>query len=200
MLINYPPSPLVDSASSSKSYNHRLATNVTPGMRLRNVKVINQSDGVALRIQKLIVPDGKFRLLVFPGDVSQKAQADHLHQLGDDLTSLDSAWSDGTLLRSQLEIITIHAAKRVDVELLDLHEVFHPWNEEEGWDYWKVYADDSAWLEGQCNVYETLGIGAGGCMILLRPDGYVSLICRMGDIDTVGNFLGSFMGGSSILN
>lgn len=166
-----------------------VAKNVVVGMRLKNVKIINQADGVMIRIQKLVKPDGKFRLLVFPGDISKGREAQRLLQLGEDLSHSKSEHPQALYARGHIEIITVHAAKRADIELLDLHEVFHPWSDEGGWDYWKVYSDDSTWHEGPCNTYNTLGIGAEGCMILVRPDGYVSLVCRMGDIGPVERFL-----------
>lgn len=45
----------------------------------------------------------------------------------------------------------------MDVELMDLHPVFRPWNDEEGWDYWCVYAEDESYHEGQGRIYERLG-------------------------------------------
>lgn len=183
--IQYQTNALVAAAESGDS---GLARNVTIGQRLRNVKLINQSDGVMVRLHKLIKPDGKFRLLVFPGDLSRKPDADRFYELGQELTSLSQGKVIGRLIGRQLDVITVHAGKRLDIELLDLHEAFHPWSDE-GWDYWKVYVDGLARLEGPCSVYETLGIGEDGCMILLRPDGYVSMISGMSEVDRVGNFL-----------
>ena len=189
--IRYEPSVLVHDLE--ESIRDKLARNVDVGMRLRNVKIINQSDGVMIRLQKLVKPDGKFRLLVFPGDISRQREAQRLRKLGEELNCLTSGQAGEILIDGYLEVITIHAAKRGDIELLDLHEVFHPWSHEGGWDYWKVYADDSSWHEGACNAYKTLGIGTDGCMMLLRPDGYVSLLCGMGDISHVSRFLAGLM-------
>ncbi|KAL9037445.1 MAG: hypothetical protein Q9214_005703 [Letrouitia sp. 1 TL-2023] len=185
--IRYEPNMLVDEQGALGC--SEVAKNVVFGMRLKNVKIINQADGVMIRVQKLVKPDGKFRLLVFPGDISQGREAQRLLQLGEDLSHSKSEHPKALYACGHIEIITVHAAKRVDIELLDLHEVFHPWSDEGGWDYWKVYSDDSTWHEGACNTYNTLGIGAEGCMILVRPDGYVSLVCRMGDIGPVERFL-----------
>lgn len=185
--IKYEPNMLVDEQGALGCSG--VARNVVVGMRLKNVKIINQADGVMIRIQKLVKPDGKFRLLVFPGDISKGREAQRLLRLGEDLSHSKSEHPKSLYARGHVEIITVHAAKRVDIELLDLHEVFHPWSDEGGWDYWKVYSDDLTWHEGACDTYNTLGIGAGGCMILVRPDGYVSLVCRMGDIAPIERFL-----------
>ena len=189
--IRYESSVLVHHLE--ESVRNDLARNVHVGMRLRNVKIINQSDGVMIRLQKLVKPDSKFRLLVFPGDISRQREAQRLRKLGEELSSLTFSCAGEISIDAYLEVITIHAAKRADIELLDLHEVFHPWSDEGGWDYWKVYADDASWHEGDCNAYKTLGIGMDGCMMLLRPDGYVSLLCSMGDVGPISRFLAGLM-------
>ncbi|KAL9609442.1 MAG: hypothetical protein Q9167_005797 [Letrouitia subvulpina] len=185
--IRYEPNMLV--AEQGAPSCSEVAKNVVVGMRLKNVKIINQADGVMIRIQKLVKPDGKFRLLVFPGDISKSRAAQRMLQLGEDLSHFKSEHPKAPYACRQVEIITVHAAKRADIELLDLHEVFHPWSDEGGWDYWKVYSDDSTWHEGACDTYNTLGISTDGCMILVRPDGYVSVVCRMGDVGSVKRFL-----------
>ena len=180
--IQYEPNILISDSKAARGGD--IAANVVVGRRLQNVKIVNQSDGVMIRVQKLFTPDGKFRMLVFPGDISKKREAQHLWELGEILAS--------QMVDYPVTTITIHAAKRADIELLDLHAAFHPWSDETGWDYWKVYVDGSTLHEGRCDAHKTLGIGSDGCIILVRPDGYVSLVCGMGDIDQVKIFFADF--------
>ena len=68
----------------------------------------------------------------------------------------------------------------MEVELLDLHEVFHPWDETAGWDYGKVYVDDLSHHEGFENAYEKYGVQReNGGVIVCRPDQHVGCITHL---------------------
>jgi phenol 2-monooxygenase len=79
------------------------------------------------------------------------------------------------------EVLTIHSSPRHEIDLLDLPSIFHPWDDELGWDYAKVFSDEKAYQNphetGQ--LYERYGIVDGGCVILLRPDQHVCMITAM---------------------
>jgi phenol 2-monooxygenase len=177
--IQYPPSLLVKPVSSNSPPR---AANLAPGKRIPDFQMVNQSDAVPIQAYHRFTNDGRFRLLVFPGDLSRRETFSRYTQLGD--------WLAANLFpSSELEIITIHSAKRGDVELMDLHPVFRPWNDEEGWDYWCVYADDESYHKGQGRVYERLGISReNGLLVLLRPDGYISLICGFEEVGALVDF------------
>jgi hypothetical protein len=69
----------------------------------------------------------------------------------------------------------IHSAPRQEIELLDLHDVYHPFHEKRGWDYEKVYVDDASYHEGHGEAYKGYGVDAdSGCVVIARPDQYVS--------------------------
>ncbi|KAL8727856.1 MAG: hypothetical protein Q9181_005548 [Wetmoreana brouardii] len=128
-----------------------LARHIRPGARLPSVKVLNQSDARPTHIASLLPSTGKWRILLFAGDLSNPAQFTRVQSLGSRLavpSSFLHLYPTGSI-----EVITIHSAPRAKVELLDLHEVFHPWNEEHEWDYGKVYADEPSWHEGFADAY-----------------------------------------------
>ena len=69
------------------------------------------------------------------------------------------------------------------MDLLDLHEVFHPWDEDVRYDYWKMYADDNSWHEGFADAYGAYGIDRkAGCLVVCRPDQHVGLICGVDEL------------------
>lgn len=181
--IQYEPSLLVRPLSTNSP--HR-AANLAPGKRLPDFQMVNQSDAVPILAYHRFTNDGRFRLLVFPGDISQDVNFSGYTRLGEWLASnLASSWG--------LEIITIHAAKRGNVELMNLHPVFRPWSDEEGWNYWCVYADDVSFHKGHGRVYERLGISKEhGLLVLLRPDGYISLICGFENTHALVDFFMEF--------
>lgn len=179
--IQYPTS-LVVQTMETQAQSHFLATKLAHGMRLPDFQMVNQSDGVPIRAYHRLSSDGRFRILVFPGDVAEGAATDRFSRLGDRLAK-------GLTRNPGVEIITVHSSRRADVELMDLHPVFRPWDDENGWNYWTVYADDDSYHDGHGHVYERCGIDRNtGCIVLLRPDGYVSLICGLEDTGAIEGF------------
>jgi len=170
--IQYPASLIVRNKGLG-STSHPLAVKLAQGMRLPDFQMVNQSDGVPIRAYHRFSCDGRFRILVFAGNVVQEPSHSRLARLG--------KWFTTQLPQtSGMEVVTIHSSKRADVELMDLHPVFRPWDDEDGWNYWSVYADDESYHDGHGHVYERCGINRDdGCLVVLRPDGYISLICAL---------------------
>jgi phenol 2-monooxygenase len=189
--IQYSPSLVVK--PEALATRNKFATNLAPGMRIPDFQMVNQSDGVPITAHHRFTSDGRFRILIFPGDISKARSFSRLEQFGKWLAATglgtEPSRAQGRLSDSGLETITIHNAKRSQIELMDLHEMFHPWSDNDGWDYWKVYADDESYHDGHGHLYEWCGINnEDGCIVILRPDGYVSLICGLEDVDMVDAF------------
>ena len=68
-----------------------------------------------------MVADGRFRVLVFTGDLTQKSQIAKINDLATGLVSKESFVnlyeSLSAKINSQIEIITIHVSSRTEVEL-----------------------------------------------------------------------------------
>lgn len=85
-----------------------------------------------------------------------------------------------------IEILTIHAAKRAQVELLELPDILHPWSEEFGRDWCKVYVHDVDVHRTASNAYQKCQVDpAIGCLTIIRPDSYVALVCGLEELDAV---------------
>ncbi|KAM0344851.1 hypothetical protein ACHAPU_007233 [Fusarium lateritium] len=153
-----------------------LALNIRIGMRIPSHKVLNQSDARPWHIQELLPSNGRWRIIVFAGDILDKSQFARLKALAEKLSSRDSFMNQHTIndseaVRSFLEVLTIHSSPRDKVELLSLPDVFHPFSEEYGWDYNKVCIDDESYHEGHGQAYGKYGIDAKrGYMIVIRSD------------------------------
>ncbi len=175
-----------------------LAPNMPIGMRLPSHKVLNQSDARPWHLQELLPSNGSWRLLVFAGDILDPVQLARYQGLGDALDAPHSFYrrftSSNEPVDSRFEIITIHSSPRRHVELLSLPNVFHPFSEQEGWDYNKVFVDDVSYHEGNGHAYENYNIDPHtGCIVIVRPDQYVSWIGELEDVDEMDAFFGSFM-------
>ena len=164
-----------------------LATNIKLGMRFPSFQVLNQADARPWPFQQWLPSDGRWRLIVFAGNLAEEAQAARLQKLGQSLDSKESFIHRytpvGAKIDSLIEILTIHSAKRHEIELLDLHEAFHPWSEREGWDYNKVFVDDVSYHEGFGDAYKNYGVDKeNGCVVIARPDQYIGYIGELEDV------------------
>ena len=175
-----------------------LARRIPIGMRMPSYKVLNQSDARPWHLQELISANGTWRVIVFAGNLLDPAQFARFVALGKSLDSSGSFLHKYTPktapIDSVFEVLTVHSAPRASVELLSLPAVFHPYNEEYGWDYSKVFVDDISYHEGHGHAYENYGVDHHtGCMVALRPDQYVSWIGELEDLPDLERFFGAFM-------
>ncbi|KAF7916389.1 uncharacterized protein EAE98_010689 [Botrytis deweyae] len=175
-----------------------LATNIKIGMRMPSFKVLNQSDARPWHFQELLKSDGRWRIVVFAGDISNGNQMFRIKTLSEGLKTLAAKYTLGTKRTdSAIEILMIHSTPRINIELLDLPEILHPWSTRDGYDYNKVYVDDLSYHEGYGKAYEGFGVDKKrGCMVLVRPDQYVSWIGELEDGGEVERFLEGFMVGN----
>ncbi|QSZ35693.1 hypothetical protein DSL72_006815 [Monilinia vaccinii-corymbosi] len=172
-----------------------LASNVKIGMRMPSFKVLNQSDARPWHFQERLKSDGRWRIVIFAGDISDEEQMSRIKVLGHELQNLVANFTPGSrAIDSTIEVLMIHSAPRVKVELLDLPDIFHPWSERDGYDYWKVYVDDVSYHEGHGKAYEGYGVDKiRGCAVVLRPDQYVSWVGELEDIGEMDTFFRGFM-------
>ena len=90
---------------------------------------------------------------------------------------------------SVIEVLVIHSSPRQEVELLDLHEMFHPFDERQGWDYEKVFVDDISYHEGHGEAYKNYGVDKEkGCVVIARPDQHVGWIGELEDIGDIDQY------------
>lgn len=176
-----------------------LARNCKPGTRFPSHQIVEQCDARPWQLHHKMPSDGRFRLFVFGGDISQPTQRKLVNDLG--------AWLDANILTkyprmalspgadpfsgsmrfktdripSVVDVLLVHCARREDVELVrDLHEVYHPFDENLGWDYDKVFADCESYHEGHGRAYEGYGVNKEkGAVVVVRPDGYVGLVTSL---------------------
>ncbi|TGO36641.1 hypothetical protein BHYA_0119g00310 [Botrytis hyacinthi] len=172
-----------------------LATNIKIGMRMPSFKVLNQSDARPWHFQELLKSDGRWRIVVFAGDISNKIQMLRIQNLSGGLKTLAAKYFLGTNESDPaIEILMIHSAPRIQIELLDLPEIFHPLSSRDGYDYDKVYVDDISYHEGYGKAYEGYGVDKKrGCLVLVRPDQYISWIGGLEDEGEIESFFERFM-------
>lgn len=175
-----------------------LASNVPIGMRMPSFQVLNQADARPWQFQEMLKSDGRWRIVVFAGDVSDAKQMERVAALGKALDGPESFirrfTPAGKNIDSLIEILTIHSAKRAETEMHSFPDIFHPFDEQVGWDYWKVFVDDESYHEGYGDAYTNYGVGREeGCLVVLRPDQYVAWVGALEDVEAVDQYFSGFM-------
>lgn len=193
--VTYPSRILVAEQTEADSSN--LAKNVTLGMRLPSFLVVYQCDGVTIQLAQRLPSDGAWRLLVFPGDLRQPTKIRALTLFAETfskrshLAHLQQIQSRKWRYPS-IESILIQSNPRNTINLLNLPELFHPFDDIMGWDYWRIFADDKD------EAYTGYGIDkeGSGCLVLCRPDQHVAWIGSMEDTAGLDSYFSIFVGPS----
>ncbi|KAF2208961.1 hypothetical protein CERZMDRAFT_48230 [Cercospora zeae-maydis SCOH1-5] len=177
-----------------------LAPGIEVGKRMPSVKVLNQSDARPWHFQELLPSNGRWRVVVFTGDISKPDQKAKLENVGaaiDDKTAsfLHRFTPPGSRSDAVFEILAVHSAPRATTTIFDFPEVFRPYEEVDGWDYSKIYVDDESYHEGHGKIYETFQISPDGVIVVLRPDQYVSYVGPLEDTGALNRFFAGFMEG-----
>ena len=123
-----------------------LAKEIKVGMRMPSFKVLNQADARPWHFQELLPSNGRWRVVVFPGDVRKADVKKRLNVLGEKLGGAQSFLKrytpSGLKYDAVFELLTCHKTPRKEATVFDFPEVFRPWDESDGWDYWKIFVDD----------------------------------------------------------
>ena len=175
-----------------------LAENVKLGMRFPSFQVLNQSDARPWHFAQWLKSDGRFRVILFAGNLEDKEQWQRVQKFGEALAApksfLHRFTPAGKRIDSHIELLTLHSSPRYQVELLDLHEIFHPFDSETGWDYDKVFADDMSYHEGHGEAYKNYGVDKEkGCVIVTRPDQYVGYIGELEDVPDIDRYFSEIL-------
>ena len=119
-----------------------LASTLNVRIRFPSYKVINQADARCVHLGELLQSDGRWRIVVFAGDLTNAFQFRRMQLLGEFLAAPRSIVRRKTpsnqAIDSVIEVLAVHSISREAVDLLSLHDIFHPYDETIGWDCWKV--------------------------------------------------------------
>lgn len=175
-----------------------LAKNIPMGMRFPSYQVLNQSDSRPWQFGHFLKSDGRFRIVLFAGNLINDLQWQRVQNFGEKLdcpTSILHRFTPSTKpIDSVLEVLTIHSAPRTKIELLDLHPIFHPFNDKKGWSYEKVFVDDVSYHEGHGQAYQQYGVDRErGCVILVRPDQHVAWIGDLEEVEDIDCYFSNFL-------
>lgn len=175
-----------------------LATEIKVGKCMPSFKVLNQADARPWHFQELLKSKGCWRLVVFAGNVKDPRQKARIEKLGQQLSGKSSFLKRFTPANKRydavIEVLTVHSAPRQETTIFDFPAVFRPWDERDGWDYWKIFIDDQSYHEGHAHAYQHYGVDPEkGCTVVLRPDQHVSFVTEVDDYEGIDHFFSGFM-------
>ncbi|KAJ9399506.1 hypothetical protein DTO282F9_3618 [Paecilomyces variotii] len=186
----YKDSQITDSANSKQE----CAPKIVVGMRLPTAQVVRHSDSYAMQLLRALVSDGRWRLILFPGDVAKQQTRDRLRNVAKYLESekgpIRSLTPRDQDLDSVIEVLLVVKGDRFALEQKDIPEIYRPVNGK--WrmrDPDKIYFDDESHNHGHGHAYETYGIDPErGALVVVRPDQYVSMVVDPNNVEAVGKF------------
>lgn len=170
-----------------------LATGIDLGKKLPSVKVLNQSDARPWHLAEFLRADGRFRIILFAGDVSSADQRARVTKFCQALDApgavLRRVTPSNTPINSVIHILTVHAAPRTSVDIFTFPDLLHPFDSQRGWDYDTILVDDESYHEGHGEAYKSYGIDKQeGCVVITRPDQHVAYIGSLNDVEDINKY------------
>lgn len=191
--ICYPASALVASGTRAKQH---LASRLKLGMRFPSHPVINHSSAVPIESQSLLQSDGRWRVLVFAGDVTNPTQLERVNRLGAFISQLMTQFRSIHQGQPFVENLIFYYNRLDQVEVGDFHHTFFPLDPSRGYNYNLIFADPPASLSrGRPeSAHVQYGISSGrGCMVAIRPDQCVGWIGDLEDEQELQRYFAGFM-------
>ena len=180
--IEYSSSPL-----TKVNVNQHLAKGLRIGMRFHSSPVIRLSDGKPLHLGHVVLADGRWRIFAFAGQ-SDNGKIGHyspIRSLCDFLQSSNqSPVRRYTNLNSDIDSVidfrVIFQQSHRSLEISEMPNFLLPSKGKFGLtDYEKIFCPD---LHNQVDIFDTRQIDrALGCMVIVRPDQYISAILKLDD-------------------
>ncbi|KAI4849914.1 phenol 2-monooxygenase [Aureobasidium sp. EXF-8845] len=199
--VTYSPSMLTTAAdtASDSSYckdaqqihsKSCLASNLILGQRIPSYLVTNHFTAEVSHLHTALKSTGHWRVLIFPGDLSDPHRFQRLHDLGTRLEApssfIHACTPTSSPIDSVIEVLTIHTSDRNGIDALSLPNIFHPWNDSKGHHYWRIFTSDNDCGD---DIYKAFGIDEGaGCLIVVRPDQHVAYIGDLWDLESVDKY------------
>lgn len=167
-----------------------LATNIPLGQRFPSFKVVNHSDARSWHLGEWLKSDGRFRILIFAGDVSKPGQMKRVHDFARTISSPGATLRRGRKeIHDLVDILAIHCSSRENVELFDFPELLHPFDAQGGWAYDKIFVDMKPYYEEHAHAYQNYGIDEErGCVVIARPDQHVGWIGNLEDVQDLQSY------------
>lgn len=159
------------------------------GMRLPSAQVVRYSDGKVHQLLSVIRSDGRWRIVVFAGDVHQKGTRDCLERVASSIEStIGTFTAEGQDEDSVIETLLVLKTKRTGVYLDQIPRAFKPTTgkhriQSESANAFrgrslltsiglhKVFVDDESYNSGHGHAFDTIAVDHEAItIVVVRPD------------------------------
>lgn len=191
--------------STRSTANGHSASDTKPGLlkairlgaRMPSALVLSHADSQPYELQRIFQSTGEWNLVVFGGNIARKQQRQQVENVAMALSSPKSVIHKIRARRHMnhdrtigaVSIYLVHSASRTEIDIGSLPEIFRPVDNDIGFDYGKVFADNESYHVGGGKAYEEFGVSPGGCLVLLRPDQHVAFKGQLDQIYDLEKFL-----------
>ncbi|KAK3642201.1 hypothetical protein LTR56_001180 [Elasticomyces elasticus] len=171
--------------TSNDTSHQDLAKSFEIGTRFQSCQVLRLADAKPVQLGHVMDADGRWRIVIFGDKSDATSSSSPINKTCDFLSNTlipryTPAKAD---IDSVLDVRAVLQTSRKDVSISDLPGILLPHKGVFGvQDYEKVFTDEASYGYGFGEIYKNRGIDAEkGCVILVRPDQYVSAIVPLGE-------------------
>jgi phenol 2-monooxygenase len=190
--IRYNPSKLV-----GEGKNQALAKGQILGMRFHSAPVIRHADAKPMQLGHCIEADGRWHIFAFGGKEPPTSDSGRITALceflaNDPNSPLRKHTPEGADIDSIIDLRAIFQQHHQDISRKSIHPLLTPQKGRFGLrDYEKVFCPD---FKKEQNIFDMRGIDRNqGCIIIVRPDQYISDVLRLDDFTGLTNFFSAVL-------
>lgn len=192
LTVRYEPSALTGTGQ-----HQHLAPGFPIGKRFHSAPVIRLADAMPMQLGHSIEADGRWRIFIFGGQADSGESGRAVHQLCEFLATSDVSpvrrfTRSGEDIDSVIDVRAVLQQGFRELAFQRMPSLLRPNKGRYGLcDYEKVFCAD---LKSGSDVFEMRGIDRGqGCIVLVRPDQYVSEILPIGHHRELAYFFEQFL-------
>ncbi|KAK5701977.1 hypothetical protein LTR97_004795 [Elasticomyces elasticus] len=171
--------------TSDDTLHQDLAKGFEIGTRFQSCQVLRLADAKPVQLGHVMDADGRWRIVIFGDKSDATSSSSPINKTCDFLsnTLIPRYTSANADVDSVLDVRAVLQTSRKDVSISDLPGILLPHKGVFGiQDYEKVFTDEASYGYGFGEIYKNRGIDVEkGCVILVRPDQYVSAIVPLGE-------------------
>ncbi|KAI0314441.1 FAD binding domain-containing protein [Amylostereum chailletii] len=192
--VDYDDGIIVCKRAEVIEHAKHLARNLPTGPRLKSHQVVCLASAKPVHIGDLLPADGRWRIVIFPGDIrvpKLRGQLDDLcvfleQDRASPVVKFTPKEEDPDAVIECLAILG--GCPRSAIEPDAFGDVLRPRKGKYGYrDHNKIFVDDESYHHGHGHAYQQYGVDTqAGCVVVVRPDQYVALVTDVDDHARLG--------------
>lgn len=190
---HYKPSMIT---GADQSYQN-LAPGFQIGRRFHSAQVLRLADAKPVHLGHVMAADGRWRIVIFAPKADPTSKSSAVSRLCDYLEKilLPTYTSPKADIDSIIDIRAVFQKLRSSLTLSSLPGLLCPTKGRYGLqDYEKAFTDEESYGFGFGNIFKERGIDREtGCVVVVRPDQYVSTVLPLDGVDKLSEFFAGFM-------